>query len=174
MKSNLCIKLYFSFIQISFSKLTGPGIKPKIFLTQAKNPNKISLTQAKNPKKIFLAQAKNPNKIFLTQAKNPNKIFLAQAKNPNKIFLAQAKNPNKIFLTQAKNHFDGNFNSIYIYSSSVLTSFTVYDVSYFSLFPTMPRHNLHKVAPLVKSLCKKHNIDYVCLPLFGAFGHIIR
>ena len=41
------------------------------------------------------------------------------------------------------------------------------------LFPTMPRHNLHKVAPLVKSLCKKHNIDYVCLPLFGAFGHII-
>ena len=108
MKSNLCIKLYFSFIQISFSKLTGPGIKPKIFLTQAKN------------------------------------------------------------------HFDGNFNSIFIYSSSVLTSFTVYDVSYFSLFPTMPRHNLHKVAPLVKSLCKKHNIDYVCLPLFGAFGHIIR
>ncbi|CAD5124890.1 DgyrCDS13142 [Dimorphilus gyrociliatus] len=28
------------------------------------------------------------------------------------------------------------------------------------LFPTMPRHNLIKVKPLVMSLCKKHNIKY--------------
>ncbi|CAC5371548.1 FADS2 [Mytilus coruscus] len=41
------------------------------------------------------------------------------------------------------------------------------------LFPTMPRHNLHKVAPLVKSLCKKHNIEYLSLPLFGAFARLV-
>ncbi|XP_063412479.1 acyl-CoA 6-desaturase-like [Mytilus trossulus] len=41
------------------------------------------------------------------------------------------------------------------------------------LFPTMPRHNLHKVAPLVKSLCKKHNIEYISLPLFGAFARLV-
>ena len=29
-----------------------------------------------------------------------------------------------------------------------------------SLFPTMPRHNYHKIKPHVKSLCKKYNIDY--------------
>ncbi|KAK7877046.1 hypothetical protein WMY93_032238 [Mugilogobius chulae] len=28
------------------------------------------------------------------------------------------------------------------------------------LFPTMPRHNYHKVAPLVKTLCEKHGIKY--------------
>ncbi|XP_033824108.1 acyl-CoA 6-desaturase isoform X1 [Periophthalmus magnuspinnatus] len=28
------------------------------------------------------------------------------------------------------------------------------------LFPTMPRHNYHKVAPLVKALCEKHGIVY--------------
>lgn len=44
----------------------------------------------------------------------------------------------------------------------------------FSLFPTMPRHNLGKIAPLVKSLCKKHNLPYRCSPLFTAFGDIVR
>ncbi|XP_035828877.1 acyl-CoA (8-3)-desaturase [Aplysia californica] len=28
------------------------------------------------------------------------------------------------------------------------------------LFPTLPRHNLHKVVPFVQSLCKKHGIYY--------------
>lgn len=42
------------------------------------------------------------------------------------------------------------------------------------LFPTMPRHNLGKIAPLVKSLCKKHNLPYRCSPLFTAFGDIVR
>nr|ALE14476.1 delta-6 fatty acyl desaturase 2 [Boleophthalmus boddarti] len=28
------------------------------------------------------------------------------------------------------------------------------------LFPTMPRHNYHKVAPRVKALCEKHGIQY--------------
>ncbi|XP_061138315.1 acyl-CoA Delta-6 desaturase-like isoform X2 [Syngnathus typhle] len=28
------------------------------------------------------------------------------------------------------------------------------------LFPTMPRHNYHRVAPLVRALCEKHNISY--------------
>jgi len=42
------------------------------------------------------------------------------------------------------------------------------------LFPTMPRHNLYKIAPLVKSLCEKHNIPYVVKPLSTAFADIIR
>nr|XP_056707964.1 acyl-CoA (8-3)-desaturase-like [Euleptes europaea] len=42
------------------------------------------------------------------------------------------------------------------------------------LFPTMPRHNFWKVAPLVKSLCAKHCIAYQCKPLLTAFGDILR
>nr|ATI22172.1 delta-5 desaturase 3 [Brachionus koreanus]QBO56254.1 fatty acid desaturase 5/6-3 [Brachionus koreanus] len=30
------------------------------------------------------------------------------------------------------------------------------------LFPTMPRHNYYKIAPDVRELCKKYNIDYQC------------
>ncbi|KAK3083286.1 hypothetical protein FSP39_018599 [Pinctada imbricata] len=41
------------------------------------------------------------------------------------------------------------------------------------LFPTMPRHNLHKVAPLVRSMCKKHGLPYRIKPLLGAFGDIV-
>uniref|UniRef100_A0A8C8WZ73 Cytochrome b5 heme-binding domain-containing protein n=1 Tax=Panthera leo TaxID=9689 RepID=A0A8C8WZ73_PANLE len=36
------------------------------------------------------------------------------------------------------------------------------------LFPTMPRHNYHKVAPLVRSLCAKHGLQYVNKPLLSA------
>lgn len=42
------------------------------------------------------------------------------------------------------------------------------------LFPTMPRHNLVKASPLVKSLCAKHGLTYHCKPLTTAFGDIIR
>ncbi|XP_005090573.1 acyl-CoA (8-3)-desaturase isoform X1 [Aplysia californica] len=42
------------------------------------------------------------------------------------------------------------------------------------LFPTMPRHNLYKIAPLVKSLCEKHNVSYVVKPLSTAFADIVR
>ncbi|XP_060119166.1 acyl-CoA (8-3)-desaturase-like [Heteronotia binoei] len=42
------------------------------------------------------------------------------------------------------------------------------------LFPTMPRHNYWKVAPLVKSLCAKHGIAYQCKPLLTAFGDILH
>nr|XP_060460480.1 acyl-CoA 6-desaturase-like [Panthera onca] len=42
------------------------------------------------------------------------------------------------------------------------------------LFPTMPRHNFHKVAPLVKSLCAKHGIKYQEKPLLRALQDIIR
>uniref|UniRef100_A0A8D0NEK6 Fatty acid desaturase 2 n=1 Tax=Sus scrofa TaxID=9823 RepID=A0A8D0NEK6_PIG len=41
------------------------------------------------------------------------------------------------------------------------------------LFPTMPRHNLHKIAPLVKSLCAKHGIEYQEKPLLRALMDII-
>uniref|UniRef100_A0A0B7AC53 Cytochrome b5 heme-binding domain-containing protein n=1 Tax=Arion vulgaris TaxID=1028688 RepID=A0A0B7AC53_9EUPU len=42
------------------------------------------------------------------------------------------------------------------------------------LFPTMPRHNLHKIAPLVKSLCEKHEVSYQVKPLSTAFADIVR
>uniref|UniRef100_A0A8C6FEN7 Cytochrome b5 heme-binding domain-containing protein n=1 Tax=Moschus moschiferus TaxID=68415 RepID=A0A8C6FEN7_MOSMO len=42
------------------------------------------------------------------------------------------------------------------------------------LFPTMPCHNYHKVAPLVKSLCAKHGLQYVNKPILKAFGDILR
>uniref|UniRef100_A0A4W3J292 Fatty acid desaturase 2 n=1 Tax=Callorhinchus milii TaxID=7868 RepID=A0A4W3J292_CALMI len=41
------------------------------------------------------------------------------------------------------------------------------------LFPTMPRHNYWKVAPLVKSLCEKHGLKYQVKPLFQAFKDIV-
>nr|WAY16342.1 front-end fatty acid desaturase group B [Urechis unicinctus] len=41
------------------------------------------------------------------------------------------------------------------------------------LFPTMPRHNLHKIAPLCQSLCEKHNLDYQNKPLLKALQDII-
>ncbi|XP_076458631.1 acyl-CoA 6-desaturase-like [Babylonia areolata] len=43
-----------------------------------------------------------------------------------------------------------------------------------SLFPTMPRHNLYKIAPMVKSLCQKHGIDYQVKSLYRAFADIVK
>ncbi|KAI1895925.1 hypothetical protein AGOR_G00111790 [Albula goreensis] len=42
------------------------------------------------------------------------------------------------------------------------------------LFPTMPRHNYHAVAPLVRSLCEKHGLSYQSKSLFSAFRDIVR
>ncbi|XP_052812522.1 acyl-CoA 6-desaturase-like [Mya arenaria] len=42
------------------------------------------------------------------------------------------------------------------------------------LFPTMPRHNLYKIAPLVKSLCEKHNVPYIVKPLLTSFVDIYK
>ncbi|XP_021107406.1 fatty acid desaturase 1 isoform X3 [Heterocephalus glaber] len=42
------------------------------------------------------------------------------------------------------------------------------------LFPTMPRHNYHKAAPLVRSLCAKHGIEYQSKPLLSAFADIVH
>ncbi|OCT83894.1 acyl-CoA (8-3)-desaturase [Xenopus laevis] len=42
------------------------------------------------------------------------------------------------------------------------------------LFPTMPRHNYWKAAPLVHSLCKKYGIEYQSKPLFTAFADIVH
>lgn len=42
------------------------------------------------------------------------------------------------------------------------------------LFPTMPRHNLYKVAPLVRSLCQKHGVKYSVKPIGTAFLDIVR
>ena len=41
------------------------------------------------------------------------------------------------------------------------------------LFPTMPRHNLYKISPLVKSLCEKHGVTYMVKSLHGAFSDIV-
>ncbi|XP_078694413.1 acyl-CoA Delta-4 desaturase-like [Branchiostoma floridae x Branchiostoma belcheri] len=42
------------------------------------------------------------------------------------------------------------------------------------LFPTMPRHNLYKATPLVKSLCQKHGLEYTVKSLGDAFIDILR
>lgn len=41
------------------------------------------------------------------------------------------------------------------------------------LFPQLPRHNLHKVQPLVKELCHRHNIPYRSKPFFGAIAECL-
>lgn len=41
------------------------------------------------------------------------------------------------------------------------------------LFPTMPRHNYHKVAPHVRKLCEKHHLPYIIKPMGTAFADII-
>lgn len=41
------------------------------------------------------------------------------------------------------------------------------------LFPTMPRHNLHRITPLVKSLCAKHEIPYNVKTLIGGFMDVL-
>uniref|UniRef100_A0A8C6YNU9 Fatty acid desaturase 1-like n=1 Tax=Nothoprocta perdicaria TaxID=30464 RepID=A0A8C6YNU9_NOTPE len=43
-----------------------------------------------------------------------------------------------------------------------------------SLFPTMPRHNYCKAAPLVKALCEKHGIEYKSKTLLTAFMDILN
>nr|XP_061812728.1 acyl-CoA Delta-4 desaturase-like [Nerophis lumbriciformis] len=42
------------------------------------------------------------------------------------------------------------------------------------LFPTMPRHNYHRVAPLVRALCEKHNIAYQVKTLRKGLTDVIR
>ncbi|PIO39818.1 hypothetical protein AB205_0126200, partial [Aquarana catesbeiana] len=41
------------------------------------------------------------------------------------------------------------------------------------LFPTMPRHNYYKIAPFVRSLCKKYEVLYEEKPMWKAFTDII-
>lgn len=42
------------------------------------------------------------------------------------------------------------------------------------LFPTMPRHSYHRVAPLVKAFCTKHGLQYEVKPFLTAMADIIR
>ncbi|TDH09608.1 hypothetical protein EPR50_G00088140 [Perca flavescens] len=42
------------------------------------------------------------------------------------------------------------------------------------LFPTMPRHNYHLVAPLVRALCEKHGIPYQVKTLQQGFADVFR
>ncbi|XP_014400032.1 PREDICTED: fatty acid desaturase 3 [Myotis brandtii] len=42
------------------------------------------------------------------------------------------------------------------------------------LFPTMPRHNYHRIAPLVKALCAKHGLTYEVKPFLTALVDIVR
>ena len=42
------------------------------------------------------------------------------------------------------------------------------------LFPTIPRHQLPKVQPLVESLCKKHNVPYHATGLFEGMGEVMH
>ena len=44
----------------------------------------------------------------------------------------------------------------------------------FSLFPMMPRHNLYKIQPLARSLCKKHDIPFIIKPLMTSFVDLVK
>uniref|UniRef100_A0A5F8G5G0 Fatty acid desaturase 3 n=1 Tax=Monodelphis domestica TaxID=13616 RepID=A0A5F8G5G0_MONDO len=52
-------------------------------------------------------------------------------------------------------------------------SFYIRFFSSYVLFPTMPRHNYHKIAPLVKALCAKHGLNYEVKPFLRALVDII-
>ena len=41
------------------------------------------------------------------------------------------------------------------------------------LIPTMPRHNYHKIKPLIEELCAKHGLPYREKTLLGAMGDIV-
>lgn len=38
----------------------------------------------------------------------------------------------------------------------------------------MPRHNYHRIAPLVKALCAKHGLTYEVKPFLTALADIVR
>ncbi|KAI4824961.1 hypothetical protein KUCAC02_020671 [Chaenocephalus aceratus] len=42
------------------------------------------------------------------------------------------------------------------------------------LFPTMPRHNYHRVAPLVRALCEKHGIPYNVKTMWQGIVDVFR
>nr|WMZ00125.1 fatty acid desaturase 2 [Plecoglossus altivelis] len=42
------------------------------------------------------------------------------------------------------------------------------------LFPTMPRHNFHRIAPRVRALCKKHGLSYEVKTLGQGFADVVR
>ncbi|XP_005408195.1 PREDICTED: fatty acid desaturase 3 isoform X2 [Chinchilla lanigera] len=42
------------------------------------------------------------------------------------------------------------------------------------LFPTMPRHNYHRVAPMVRALCARHGLLYEVKPFLTAMVDIVR
>ncbi|XP_051807616.1 acyl-CoA 6-desaturase isoform X1 [Acanthochromis polyacanthus] len=41
------------------------------------------------------------------------------------------------------------------------------------LFPTMPRHNYHLVAPLVRALCDKHGVPYQMKTMWQGFADVV-
>lgn len=45
---------------------------------------------------------------------------------------------------------------------------------FFSLFPTMPRHNYWRAAPHVRALCEKYGVKYNEKTLFRAFADVVR
>uniref|UniRef100_A0A4W5KHI1 Fatty acid desaturase 2 n=1 Tax=Hucho hucho TaxID=62062 RepID=A0A4W5KHI1_9TELE len=47
-------------------------------------------------------------------------------------------------------------------------------ISFVSLFPTMPRHNYHLVAPLVRTLCEKHGVPYQVKTLQKGIIDVVR
>nr|CAD2160885.1 unnamed protein product [Meloidogyne enterolobii] len=72
----------------------------------------------------------------------------------------------------------GLFIFIYILSASADTTDWLwgglnYQIEH-HLFPTMPRHNLKKVMPLVKEFCAKNNLPYMVDDYFTGFKLTIK
>lgn len=43
-----------------------------------------------------------------------------------------------------------------------------------SLFPRMPRHNYHLVAPQIRAVCEKHGVPYQVKTLWKGMADIVR
>jgi fatty acid desaturase len=76
------------------------------------------------------------------------------------------------FVTWFTGHINFQIEHQLVFEFSNFCSLTLnikeYNFITHSLFPTMPRHNLHRLTPYVKEICKKYDIKYNSKSLFQA------
>ncbi|KAH3770840.1 acyl-CoA 6-desaturase-like [Dreissena polymorpha] len=85
--------------------------------------------------------------------------------------------PNEVDFDHSKNWFQLQLDSTCNVTPSFFNDWFSGHLNYqieHHLFPMMPRHNFAMIAPLVKSLAKKHGVNYRCKDLLTAFGDIFR
>lgn len=58
--------------------------------------------------------------------------------------------------------------------TSQMRTHLLFIVFFFSLFPMMPRHNYHLVAPRVRAMCEKHGVPYEIKSLWRGMADVVR